>query len=106
MKTIFKIAKTELQVLFYSPVAWLILIIFSFQLGAMYTGNYEFLVKLNITMKQPLLGVTYNSFGSAFAGLFVKMQSYLYLYIPLLTMSIMSRELGSGSIKLLYSSPI
>ncbi|MBE9602433.1 Gldg family protein [Pedobacter sp. MC2016-24] len=106
MKTIFKIAKTELQVLFYSPVAWLILIIFSFQLGAIFTGGFDFLVKINITMKQPLSNVTFNSFGSAFNGLFVKMQGYLYLYIPLLTMSIMSRELGSGSIKLLYSSPI
>lgn len=106
MKTIFKIAKTELQVLFYSPVAWLILIIFSFQLGAIFTGGFDFLVKLNITMKQPLSNVTYNTFASAFNGLFVKMQGYLYLYIPLLTMSIMSRELGSGSIKLLYSSPI
>ncbi|EDM36011.1 hypothetical protein PBAL39_23427 [Pedobacter sp. BAL39] len=106
MKTIFKIAKTELQVLFYAPVAWLILIIFTFQLGMMFTGNFEFLVKINLTMKQPLRDVTMNAFASAFAGLFVKVQSYLYLYIPLLTMSIMSRELGSGSIKLLYSSPI
>lgn len=39
-------------------------------------------------------------------GLFVAVLSYLYLYIPLLTMGLMSRELGSGSIKLLYSSPI
>ena len=33
-------------------------------------------------------------------------QGYLYLYIPLLTMGLMSRELGSGSIKLLYASPV
>ncbi|MFR7809255.1 MAG: ABC transporter permease [Butyricimonas faecihominis] len=32
--------------------------------------------------------------------------SYLYLYFPLLTMGLMSREFSSGSIKLLYSSPI
>lgn len=31
MRTIYKIAKTELQVLFYSPIAWMIIIIFTFQ---------------------------------------------------------------------------
>ncbi len=31
---------------------------------------------------------------------------HLYLYIPLLTMGLMSREYSSGSIKLLYSSPV
>jgi ABC-2 type transport system permease protein len=30
----------------------------------------------------------------------------MYLYIPLLTMGLMSREFASGSIKLLYSSPV
>src|SRR5690606_28313783 len=30
----------------------------------------------------------------------------LYLYIPLLTMGLISRETSSGTIKLLYSSPI
>ena len=31
MKTIFRIAQTELRLFFYSPIAWLILIIFAFQ---------------------------------------------------------------------------
>ena len=47
--------------------------------------------------------------ASAFAGregLFTQMLSSLYLYIPLLTMGLMSREYSSGSIKLLYNSPI
>ena len=33
MKTIWKIAKAELNTLFCSPIAWLILIIFAFQAG-------------------------------------------------------------------------
>lgn len=39
-------------------------------------------------------------------GFFASLQNKLYLYIPLLTMGLMSRELSSGSIKLLQSSPI
>ena len=33
MKTIYKIAKLELANLFYSPIAWFILIIFMLQMG-------------------------------------------------------------------------
>lgn len=104
MKTIYKIAKTELQVMFFSPVAWLILVIFTFQTGGIFAGNFDNWVRLTV-MKIPLNNSTIQTF-SGWAGVFVKVQSYLYLYVPLLTMSIMSRELSSGSIKLLYSSPV
>ena len=49
--------------------------------------------------------LTLFTFGGDY-GLFTHIQQYLYLYIPLLTMGLMSRELSSGSIKLLYSSPV
>ena len=45
MKTIFKIAKTELRDLFYSPIAWLILIIFTFQTGMLFTGMISDIVR-------------------------------------------------------------
>ena len=104
MRTIFKIAKTELRDLFYSPIAWLILIIFTFQTGMLFSGMiHNFAVAQEQGAEYGNL--TYFLFAS-YNGLFASVQSYLYLYIPLLTMGLMSRELGSGSIKLLYSSPI
>ena len=104
MRTTYKLAKTELQVLFYSPVAWLILIIFTFQCGFLFTESYDAMVRKQALGWQ-LYTATLSTFGG-FAGLFTKVQTYLFLYIPLLTMGVMSRELGSGSIKLLYSSPL
>lgn len=104
MRTIFKIAKTELRDLFYSPIAWLILIIFTFQTGMAFSGMISDIVR-NHTMGYGGSNITLGLFGG-WDGLFVIVQSYLYLYIPLLTMGLMSRELGSGSIKLLYSSPV
>lgn len=104
MKTIFKIAKTELRDLFYSPIAWLILIIFTFQTGMLFTGMISDIVRSQ-SMGGHGANLTLGIFGGQ-RGLLVAVQSYLYLYIPLLTMGLMSRELGSGSIKLLYSSPI
>ena len=41
-----------------------------------------------------------------FQGIYEVIQPTIYLYIPLLTMNLMSREYASGSIKLLYSSPV
>ena len=40
------------------------------------------------------------------ANLWYMVQSFLYLYVPLLTMGIVSRDLSSGAVKLLYASPI
>ena len=41
MKTILKITKNELSTLFYSPIAWLILIIFTFQSGMSYAHAWS-----------------------------------------------------------------
>lgn len=104
MKTILKIARTELQKLFYSPVAWLILVIFTFQVGLGFTGLFDRMVRSQ-SLGWPVYSATLSTFGGMM-GMFTNVQSYLYLYIPLLTMGVMSREYGSGSIKLLYSSPL
>lgn len=105
MKTIYNLAKAELQILFYSPIAWLILIIFTVQVAMNISGQYIGLAR-NMIFGYDLKSVTLTMFASQFGGLFSTVQGYLYLYIPLITMGLMSRELGSGSIKLLYSSPV
>ena len=104
MKIIRKIALTELQALFYSPIAWLILIVFTFQASMTFTDLYGGYVR-NQEMNRSVGNLTFYIFGGV-AGLFTVVQGYLYLYVPLLTMGLMSRELSSGSIKLLYSSPV
>ena len=104
MKIIYRIALAELQSLFYSPVAWLILIVFTIQCSFAFTG----VVDANVVRKAMGYGVG-NLTLDIYAGMhgfFKTLQEYLYLYIPLLTMGLMSGELSSGSIKLLYSSPV
>ncbi|RQO74477.1 ABC transporter permease [Pedobacter sp. KBW06] len=104
MTKIVKIAGAELKVLFYSPIAWLVLVIFTVHNGI------NFFELLGSLRKQLLLGdnismITAEVFSGIF-GLFTKAQDHLYLYFPLLTMGLMSRETSSGSIKLLLSSPV
>ena len=108
MKTSQKIARLELSTLFYSPIAWFLLIVFLFQSGLTYLGNIQ-----KSVLNQELGGeylkylglLTNATFGFPF-GMFMNMLSKLYLYLPLLTMGLISREMSSGTIKLLYSSPI
>jgi ABC-2 type transport system permease protein len=104
MKTIYRIAKTELNTMFYSPVAWVVLVIFSIQ------SSWKSLDSIERFEKAQKLGEGFNNLSqyifSGFNGLYTEMQNYLYLYVPLLTMGLVSREINSGSIKLLLSSPI
>ena len=104
-KMIYNIARTELQMLFYSPVAWLILVVFGVQSGMLFADQLAGLVSAQ-EMGYDIQGSTISIFANRWGGVFTTMQNYLYFYIPLLTMSLVSKELSSGSIRLLYSSPI
>ena len=105
-RVVYNIAKTELQMLFYSPVAWLILVAFSLQSGVLFANIVELLVDAEAQGRSMGSGLTGVIFTSPWGGVFLSMQNYLYMYIPLLTMSLISREIGSKSIQLLYSSPV
>ena len=104
MKTILKITKNELSTLFYSPIAWLILIIFTFQSGMAYANAWDGI------LRSVALGFNPSSLTGrlllGWPGAISSMQEHLFLYIPLLTMGLMSQEYNRGSIKLLYSSPV
>ncbi|WP_423735885.1 Gldg family protein [Chitinophaga caseinilytica] len=105
MKVITRIARQELSLLFHSPVAWLILIVFPIQIGV------NFIYYLQMIGRAQRMGNHFNDVTSmVFAGLqegfYPGVKGTLYFYIPLLTMGLISREMHSGSIKLLLSSPI
>ncbi|MDO6430069.1 Gldg family protein [Flavitalea sp. BT771] len=109
----FKIAKNELRNMFYSPVAWFLTLIFLIQCAIYYSaalGPYavwqDILLRNNPKWKN--FGDT--SLTMAFFlgqdGLLANVLQNVYLFIPLLTMGLISREINNGSIKLLYSSPV
>ena len=107
MKIILKIARTELQMLFYSPIAWLLLLCFIIQTGLKFTSVYqEFMFHMENygSLYKASSWLFVSNYGQI--GLWYIIQNFLYLYIPLLTMGIVSKELNSGSIKLFYAAPI
>src|ERR1700744_6375944 len=110
MKLIFKIAKTELLNLFYSPIAWFLTVAFFVQCAVAYTdslhfyasrqdtGGYEALYYLN--------NLTYKIFSHPNEGIFAGIMKNLYLYIPLLTMGLITREVNAGTISRCYPPPL
>jgi ABC-2 type transport system permease protein len=99
-----KIAGRELKTLFCSPVAWVILALFFFQAALSFTNLLDIIVQQQFS--RPLWYSVAGGVFSRSTGMILPMQGYLYLYVPLVTMGLVSREYGSGTIKLLYSSPV
>lgn len=114
MRLIFKIARTELRNLFFSPVAWFLTIIF-FVICALFYTNFitgianfqDSLLRTTPSFKEFPMSLTKAVFmgidGNGFIG---NIFSNLYLFIPLLTMGLINREFNNGTVKLLYSSPV
>jgi ABC-2 type transport system permease protein len=106
MRKILKIAKVELNVLFYSPVAWLLLAVFLVQcsvhlFGGLLATRTQLSSGYRITSS-----LTASLLSTSPGGLASAVLDSLYMYMPILTMGLMSRETSSGSIKLLQSSPV
>ena len=104
MKTTFKIMRNELRMLFCSPIAWIVLVIFFFHCGSSFCEAIE----PNLRWKAQgydLETLTYDLFVG-WRGLFRVMLDKIFIYFPLITMGILSKEYSEGSISLLYSSPV
>ena len=106
MKKIIKIAKLELSVLFYSPVAWMMLAIFMIQCGVVFFDNLLALRTAISSGYEISDSITRSLLATGPGGLARTVFDSLFMYIPILTMGLMSRETSSGSIKLLLSSPV
>lgn len=110
---IFKIAKNELRNLFYSPVAWFIILAFFVQCAFFYfkalepLANATEILSRNNAEAADRLGLSATIrllLGKD--SLFKNIIDNLYLFVPLLTMGLINREINGGSIRLLSSSPI
>lgn len=107
MKTIIEIARVQWLRFVYSPIFWLLFIVLLVQIGYELTANfgtYESATR-KVGMLPLMTRYIYTILGSS-AGVFIEFAKSLYLYIPLLTMGLFSAELASGSIRLIYSSPV
>ena len=102
---VLNIARTELKMIFTTPVAWIMLMVFTVLCALFFTDVFSMYAESQEAGSH-LSYITQGIFSSDSYGIFPTVQFYLFLFIPLVSMGMISRDLSSGSIKLLYSSPI
>ncbi len=101
---IWTIAGKELKALFFSPLAWSILAVLMFILGYLFLGQLDLFLQVQgrlISMAQAP-SVTETVVIPIFSNAAVLM----LLIMPLLTMRLISDELRTQSITLLFSAPV
>jgi ABC-2 type transport system permease protein len=113
MRMVIQVAKAELRNLFYSPIAWFMLIAFLVQCGWYYStplasyANWQDVLLRNNPESPAFDKMSYTrALFIGADGFFSNVLQNLYLFLPLLTMGLIGREVQSGTIKLLYSSPV
>lgn len=109
MKIIFKIARAELRHLFYSPIAWVVIVVFFVITGMQFVSQLNEMARMQeVTMENSpgFEGFADGLTLKMFLGSIGNALSYFYLFIPLLTMGVISREHNTGTMKLLFSSPL
>lgn len=109
MKIIIKIAKAELRTLFFSPIAWLVVCLFYFSLAMAFGKSmigYSTIQEAMLELESNWLGFSQGLSVETASNIAFFVEKYIFLFIPLLTMGIVSREMSNGTIKLLHSSPV
>ena len=110
MKHVCKIAKAELRNLFYSPVAWLVILCYCLLCGYTFTElmtNYFRFQKVLLEGDPDFAGFNGTGLTAELTDpVLGQLVERLYLFVPLLTMGVINREANAGTIKLLYSSPV
>lgn len=105
MRIILNITWTELKLIFYSPIAWFVLVIFAAQCGFTFTNSFEDILSRQI-INSANWDISREIFSKGQHAMLPSVQNYLFLYVPLITMGIINRERYNGTLPLLYSSPI
>ena len=109
MRIIFKIARAELRTMFYSPIAWIILVVFFVISCTSFLSRLtdsareqELLLKNSIVPIESEASLSYSMVDGSLLNAFF----YIFIFVPLLTMGTINREEQSGTMKLLGSSPV
>ena len=101
---IWNIASKELKSLFYSPLAWSILAVIMLILGYLFLGQLDLFlqVQARLISMDGNPGLT----ETVVTPIFSNAAIILLLVMPLLTMRLISEELRSDTISLLFSAPV
>jgi ABC-2 type transport system permease protein len=104
---VWPIFKKEMRLYFTSPIAWVILTIFSLITGYFFYSIFAFFTLASMqSMMNPMMGRELNVTDSVLRPLFSNISVILLLLMPLVTMRLFAEERRSGTIELLLTFPV
>jgi ABC-2 type transport system permease protein len=103
---ILAIAQKELRAYFASPIAYVVIGVFTLILGVMYAGILNWFLGQSMQMGMGMGPQTMNVNQQLIRPLLLNMAVVLLLLLPLITMRTYSEEKRSGTIELLLTSPV
>ena len=106
MTNILAIAHKELRAYFASPIAYVVIGVFTLILGVMYAGILNWFLGQSMQMGMGMGPQTLNVNQQLIRPLLLNMAVVLLLLLPLITMRTYSEEKRSGMIELLLTSPV
>ena len=106
MTNILAIAHKELRAYFASPIAYVVIGVFTLILGVMYAGILNWFLGQSMQMGMGMGPQTMNVNQQLIRPLLLNMAVVLLLLLPLITMRTYSEEKRAGTIELLLTSPV
>jgi len=104
---IWPIFKKEMRLYFTSPIAWVILTIFTLITGYFFYSIFAFFTLASMqSMMNPAMARELNVTDSVLRPLFSNISVILLLLMPLVTMRLFAEERRSGTIELLLTYPV
>lgn len=108
MKNSFEIFKKELMAYFYSPIAYVVIAMFSIIAGYFFFNILSFYnyIAFSVGMRADQMASQLNIVEMVLRPLYNNLAVVLLLMLPLLTMRLISEEKKMGTIELLFTYPI
>jgi ABC-2 type transport system permease protein len=104
---VWPIFKKEMRLYFTSPVAWVILTIFTMITGYFFYSIFAYYTLASMqSMMNPAMARELNVTDSVLRPLFSNVSVILLLLMPMLTMRLFAEERRSGTIELLLTFPV
>jgi ABC-2 type transport system permease protein len=104
---VWPVFKKEMRLYFTSPVAWVVLTIFSFITGYFFYSIFAYFTLASMqSMMNPMMARELNVTDSVLRPLFSNISVILLLMMPLVTMRLFAEERRSGTIELLLTYPV
>lgn len=104
---VWPIFKKEMRLYFSSPIAWVILTIFTLITGYFFYSIFAYYTLASMqSMMNPMMAREMNVTDNVLRPLFSNISVILLLLMPLLTMRLFAEERRSGTIELLLTYPV